>query len=1112
MEDARSLEGQSQQRCEGQKRPGTPDHAGEKGSLSTLGGLQEDYREALQIYEKTKATRSFFVELGVGWTIDPTYAVGKKMTVFCPVEEEWHHCTTRSYCEENGIHEIQFDDGKVIQLPLLGVKARFLVTGGSFPQAPSLSRKKQIVDTISKGIESGSYKKGFLPGIQRGLERLQESMVHDASYIKEHGDQGEELEMALSILVGKEKIINKYKMLRPKYLAMPHWMEARDHSPGDLVWVKFPSCQDWPCLVVSPDQILPEGRECNITDKHKHVCLYFLGTYEHAACKNNNVVSFAEGLYRGYHKAEPKRYKKTFKTGLMEAKIYAKVRLFFAILTNLDKGYLCTFFLFQDGLIPSMLLEIFNKVNIDDQLNKIPLRKRKADHSLSSSKFRFNSNLLLSNLGYNQGSTNSSNSSQWEGSTDMNTGLSVKGFRVLNLGVIEWKNPNYHSKEYIWPAGYKIQRTTKSKYSEKKAIPHVVEIKPAIDRVSEPVFKLTVSGSVRSESKGSSEMFKTFFKSLKQSKKCDNFYTDAGVKFLGLNKPPVFKAILNLPNANKCAKLASSIKKKIPLARVSKKMLDHTDPLLEEMRTCQLPEGIKPVPMLSGRPFECQICGDIEEDDEDFILQCDKCKNCAHMSCYSVPEAPHGRLWLCDVCQSHPKEEERPACILCPVQGGIMKRTTCGKWCHPICALWLPETSLLRDQQHMHLRGLVGGINLIHKSRMTSLCMFCKQKYGAVIQCCEQNTDCFRAFHFMCAKGKHCSHELVMDADENDSTLEQDLDPESGQAQPPKKKKKKGGNKTEKKGTSVGNGGRLKVYCPKHSSRDNVSRMNASSNLDSNSSVEIESYRFSSKNVADWLEKRKHMKKTYVQALALNLGASVPMTTAEQRRAVPTGPSYKCTNLADGLHSEVSQKNGVTTTSASLVGQQENRILSVSENYNRLVHTWKKVVFPGKSAIHGWGAFSTKKISRGDMVIEYVGELVRPSVAEMRERLLYDKLVGAGTYVFRLNADLCVDATRSGNLAHLLNHACSPNCASRTITVKQANGGTVDYVIIFALRDIEAGEELTYDYRFCGEEILYCSCGSTECRGMVNQNVPEWTEPCWAPASMVKPVNFDDLA
>ena len=68
----------------------------------------------------------------------------------------------------------------------------------------------------------------------------------------------------------------------------------------------------------------------------------------------------------------------------------------------------------------------------------------------------------------------------------------------------------------------------------------------------------------------------------------------------------------------------------------------------------------------------------------------------------------------------------------------------------------------------------------------------------------------------------------------------------------------------------------------------------------------------------------------------------------------------------------------------------------------------------GKSAIHGWGAFAKQAHGEGDMLIEYAGELVRRSVADTRERRCYDKLVGAGTYVFGLNDDVCVDATRAG--------------------------------------------------------------------------------------------------
>ena len=76
----------------------------------------------------------------------------------------------------------------------------------------------------------------------------------------------------------------------------------------------------------------------------------------------------------------------------------------------------------------------------------------------------------------------------------------------------------------------------------------------------------------------------------------------------------------------------------------------------------------------------------------------------------------------------------------------------------------------------------------------------------------------------------------------------------------------------------------------------------------------------------------------------------------------------------------------------------------------------KPVLSAGKSAIHGWGAFAKTRHAAGDMVVEYQGEIVRASVADCRERRLYDTLVGAGTYVFTLNSDrqLAVDATRKG--------------------------------------------------------------------------------------------------
>lgn len=71
-------------------------------------------------------------------------------------------------------------------------------------------------------------------------------------------------------------------------------------------------------------------------------------------------------------------------------------------------------------------------------------------------------------------------------------------------------------------------------------------------------------------------------------------------------------------------------------------------------------------------------------------------------------------------------------------------------------------------------------------------------------------------------------------------------------------------------------------------------------------------------------------------------------------------------------------------------------------------------LYAGKSRIHGWGAITKRAHQKGDLIIEYSGELIRPSVADAREQQLYDRLVGAGTYIFRMNDNTCVDATRAG--------------------------------------------------------------------------------------------------
>ena len=77
----------------------------------------------------------------------------------------------------------------------------------------------------------------------------------------------------------------------------------------------------------------------------------------------------------------------------------------------------------------------------------------------------------------------------------------------------------------------------------------------------------------------------------------------------------------------------------------------------------------------------------------------------------------------------------------------------------------------------------------------------------------------------------------------------------------------------------------------------------------------------------------------------------------------------------------------------------------------------------GKSSIHDWGLFSLEDIGPDEMVIEYVGHNVRSVLSDVREKR-YEKQGIGSSYLFRVDLDYVVDATKCGNLARFINHSC----------------------------------------------------------------------------------------
>lgn len=138
-----------------------------------------------------------------------------------------------------------------------------------------------------------------------------------------------------------------------------------------------------------------------------------------------------------------------------------------------------------------------------------------------------------------------------------------------------------------------------------------------------------------------------------------------------------------------------------------------------------------------------------------------------------------------------------------------------------------------------------------------------------------------------------------------------------------------------------------------------------------------------------------------------------------------------------------------------------------------------------RSHIHGWGLFTKCDVPKHSMIIEYMGETVRQAVADKRERAY--EMSGLGScYMFRLDPNRIVDATMIGCMARFMNHCCQPNAYAKIITV-EAEKLMEKKIVVFASRDILAGEEITYDYKFPVEDgSLKCTCGAPNCIGRMN--------------------------
>jgi len=132
------------------------------------------------------------------------------------------------------------------------------------------------------------------------------------------------------------------------------------------------------------------------------------------------------------------------------------------------------------------------------------------------------------------------------------------------------------------------------------------------------------------------------------------------------------------------------------------------------------------------------------------------------------------------------------------------------------------------------------------------------------------------------------------------------------------------------------------------------------------------------------------------------------------------------------------------------------------------------------SPIHGYGVFALRRIRKGTTVTEYIGDRITHAEADSR----YENKAANDnhTFLFTVDARTVIDGGVGGNDARYINHGCDPNCESATSGKR---------VFIEAIRTIQKGEELAYDYQIQRDPddppnvdaIFACRCGAAKCRG-----------------------------
>ncbi|XP_078443522.1 uncharacterized protein LOC144712962 isoform X2 [Wolffia australiana] len=453
----------------------------------------------------------------------------------------------------------------------------------------------------------------------------------------------------------------------------------------------------------------------------------------------------------------------------------------------------------------------------------------------------------------------------------------------------------------------------------------------------------------------------------------------------------------------------------------------------------------------------CCVCGSYKKENDNSLLECRSCFIKLHQACYGITKIPKGR-WSCRPCRRNLKDI---ACVLCGYEGGAMTRALRTRnIVKSLLRAWKDgEGCKSLDQKRLFADG--GALSEMHNS----------------ITAGDHDPSVLQWVHVVCGlwtPGTRCPNVATMNAFDvsgvlpsarrmvcaicnrpGGSTIKCRVEDCSVHFHP-WCAHQKGLLQSETEGIddeNVGFYGRCLLHATHHIYQPE---------MESPCVMEFSCAR---------IEGFKGRERGYSFLVTQN-----PLS--EVGKSIVPAELLKKWILVDGQKSCQNKPENPVSAKAEHDCRKYTR-------YKRMMG-WKHLTVY-KSRIHGLGLYTCKFIPRGEMVVEYVGEIVGLRVADKREleyqsgkKLQYK----SACYFFRIDKDTIIDATRKGGIARFVNHSCLPNCVAKVIALRNAKK-----VVFFAERDIKPGEEITYDYNFNHEEEgkkIPCFCRSKNCRRYLN--------------------------